>query len=80
MTVEKLIEAAAQLPKPTAEAAAEYAAKSESLAAELNRVLCDREDVETLVGANNTEMMHVCCSLKFPGWGCGRFLRLFSRN
>ena len=57
MTVEELIEAAAQLPKPNAEAAAEYAARSESLAAELNRAMCAREDVKMLIGANNTEMM-----------------------
>lgn len=57
MTKEELVEKAAQLPKPPKEAAAEYAAKSEALAAELNRAMSAREDLETLIGANNKEMM-----------------------
>lgn len=57
MTKNELIEKAAQLPLPGTEAAAEYAARSESLAAELNRLMCARADLEALIGANNTEMM-----------------------
>ena len=57
MTKDELIEKAAQLPVPSKEAAAEYAARSEASAAELNRLMGAREDLEALIGPNNKEMM-----------------------
>ena len=57
MTTEELIVEAAKLPNPTNKAAAEYASRSEAFAAELNRIMCTREDLDALIGVNNQEMM-----------------------
>ncbi len=57
MSREKLIQAASQIRHPSRETAAEYAAKSELLAAEMNRVFSKRPDLESLIGPGNLNMM-----------------------
>lgn len=57
MTREELVEQAVQLPRPTKQAADEYAEKSEALAGELNRIMSAREDLEALIGPHNLAMM-----------------------
>lgn len=57
MTKEALVEEARKLPEPSQAAAEEFAANSEMLAAELNRIMTAREDLYTLIGPDNKEMM-----------------------
>ncbi len=57
MTKEELINEASKLPRPTSEAATEYAAKSEALAGELNQIMGARDDLEALIGPGNKAMM-----------------------
>ncbi len=57
MTREELIASAAELPQPPAAAAEEFADAADALAAELNRRMADRPDVERLVGEGNLPMM-----------------------
>ncbi|MFW5783133.1 MAG: hypothetical protein ACOCY8_01325 [Spirochaetota bacterium] len=53
----QLIEAAAALPEPTAEAATEYEQKSDAIVSELNAVMAARPDLDALIGPGNTAMM-----------------------
>ncbi|TVR29615.1 MAG: hypothetical protein EA404_14455, partial [Spirochaetaceae bacterium] len=57
MTRDELILAAASLPVVPAEAAAEYRAKSESMAVELNSRMRERADLDALIGPGNAAMM-----------------------
>lgn len=57
MTRNELIAKAHALPRPSAEAAREYAAKGEYLATELNRIMAAREDLPALIGPGNQAMM-----------------------
>ena len=57
MTKEELVATAAALPHPTPAAAHEYSEKRERLAAEINRIMGQRTDLEDLIGAGNHDMM-----------------------
>lgn len=57
MRENELVEKASKLPKPNSNAAEEYAANSEKLAAEINRIMSAREDLYALIGPDNKEMM-----------------------
>ena len=57
MTIETLRATAELLRQPSAATAAEFAAKQDVLAAELNRRMLARPDVDRLVGAGNRPMM-----------------------
>lgn len=57
MTKDDLISAAAQLPLPPADAAGEYGAKSEAMAAELSARMHERNDLDALIGPGNTVML-----------------------
>jgi len=57
MTMEKLVVSAGELIPPTEEVAAEFAEKKERVAAELNRRMGERPDLERLIGADNRSMM-----------------------
>jgi len=52
-----LVETAKKLRQPSAEAAAEFEATRESLAAELNHRMAARPDLEKLIGPGNRAMM-----------------------
>ena len=56
-TREQLIGSAQKLRPPSAEAAADFAAKQETMAAELNRRMLARPDLDRLIGADNRAMM-----------------------
>jgi hypothetical protein len=57
MTIGKMSRTAELLHQPSAATAAEFAAKQEALAAELNRRMLARPDVDRLVGAGNRPML-----------------------
>ena len=57
MTRDDLIVTAERLSQPSPDAAAEYMGKRDLLAAELNRMMVARPDVERLVGQGNIPMM-----------------------
>lgn len=57
MTKEELIASAAALGPFAPVTAREYEAKQEQLAAELNRIMGARQDLDALVGEGNREMM-----------------------
>ncbi len=57
MTRDELIFAAQALPRPTSEAAREFTTHSDVLAAELNRIMSARADLEALIGPQNQAMM-----------------------
>jgi hypothetical protein len=57
MTKLELLQTARRLVQPPAEVAREYASKRESLAAEMNRLMLARPDVERLAGPGNLAMM-----------------------
>lgn len=57
MTREELIAEADALPRPTPEAASEYAAQSPAMAAEITRIMAGREDLPALIGPGNQAMM-----------------------
>lgn len=57
MTREELIAAADRLPHPSDKAAWEYETKAEVLALEVNRIMSARQDLDALIGPNNTAMM-----------------------
>jgi len=57
MTRERLISSAQKLSPPSAEAAADFEARQEIVAAELNRRMLERPDLERLIGPDNRAMM-----------------------
>ncbi len=57
MTREKILETARLIKQPPAASSEEYGDKREGLAAEINRVMEGRADIETLIGPGNIEMM-----------------------
>lgn len=57
MPVQKLIASAAQLMQPSLETAASFEAKSDFLAAEINRLMGSRVDLVSLIGEGNRDMM-----------------------
>lgn len=57
MTAQELIQSASELQLPTVASAKEYDEKQDLMVAELNSILKAREDLETLIGPNNTDMM-----------------------
>jgi len=57
MTTGKMRETAGALLQPSAATAAEFGAKQDALAAELNRRMLARPDVDRLVGAGNRPML-----------------------
>ncbi len=57
MTREQLIETATNLQQPEAEVVSEFTSKADRLAAELNRRMLARPDLERLVGKGNELMM-----------------------
>ncbi len=57
MTIQQMRATAQNLRQPSTEAAAEFEAKQETMAAELNRLMCERPDVDRLVGEGNRPMM-----------------------
>jgi hypothetical protein len=57
MTEQDLQRTAADLNAPSSEALEEYAAKRETLVAEVNRIMLARPDLEELIGPANTAMM-----------------------
>jgi len=57
MTREQLIDSARKLLPPSAEAAADFAARQDAVAAELSRRMLARPDLERLIGADNREML-----------------------
>ena len=57
MTREELLASARRLVPPPTFAADEYERKQEGLAAELNRILGAREDLDELIGPHNRAMM-----------------------
>ena len=57
ITKEELIKTAEELTQPSAEAAAEYEAKRDHLAARINSIMEARPDLEKMIGEGNLEMM-----------------------
>ena len=57
MNRDDLIRSARELVQPQADAAEEFQQKMDALAAELNRQMLQRPDLERLIGPNNQEMM-----------------------
>jgi len=57
MTKDVLVATANKLPHCSAEAAGEYAAKRDILAAEINRIMGGRADLNELIGEGNQSMM-----------------------
>ncbi len=57
MTKDTLLSTARLLVQPPQDAASEYAAKRELLAAEMNRIFRERPDLDVLVGEGNRAMM-----------------------
>jgi hypothetical protein len=57
VTLATLRETAGRLVQPSAASAAEFASKQDALAAELNRRMLARPDVDRLIGAANRPMM-----------------------
>ncbi len=57
MTKSELLQSAAALKPPSEKSSAEYLEKSEFLAAEMNRVMAKRPDLDSLIGAGNINMM-----------------------
>ena len=57
MTKDELVVTANKLPHFGAEAAGEYAAKRDILAAEINRIMGGRADLTELIGEGNQSMM-----------------------
>jgi hypothetical protein len=57
MTVEDLIQTAAKLKATPKAAIDEYAAKRESLVAEIDRIMLERPDLDQLIGPGNRAMM-----------------------
>jgi len=57
MTMQKMRATADLLRQPSAGSAAEFEARQDALAAELNRCMLSRPDVDRLIGAGNRSMM-----------------------
>ena len=57
MSKENLLESAEALKQPSPMAAREYAEKSEMIAAEMNRLMSARTDLNALIGEGNMNMM-----------------------
>lgn len=57
MNKEELVKKAGAIPPPTRDTALEYTARSEQLAAEINRLFSSRPDLESLIGPGNLNMM-----------------------
>jgi hypothetical protein len=57
MTKKELQVKAQRLVQPPPEVVKEYSEKRELLAAEMNRIMLGRSDLDTLIGENNREMM-----------------------
>jgi hypothetical protein len=57
VTMEELLISAEKLERPIPQAVTEFAARQDALAAELNRRMLARSDLERLIGADNREMM-----------------------
>jgi hypothetical protein len=58
MTREMLLESAELLAQPSGPAADEYSFVREAIAAEINDIMSKRDDLESLIGAGNIEMMY----------------------
>lgn len=57
MDLNHLMETAQQLKQPNAEAVAEYSRQKDHLLSEINRLMSEREDIETMIGKGNNAMM-----------------------
>lgn len=57
MDLNHLMETAQQLKQPDAEAVAEYSRQKDHLLSEINRLMSEREDIETMIGKGNQAMM-----------------------
>jgi hypothetical protein len=57
MDRKKLLKTATDLQQPSKQSAEEFIAKSDMLAAEMNRIMASRKDVKMMVGEDNISMM-----------------------
>jgi hypothetical protein len=57
MDKNKLLKTASDLKQPSKQSAEEFIAKSDRLAAEMNRIMASRKDVKMMVGEDNISMM-----------------------
>ncbi|MCG8336705.1 MAG: hypothetical protein MJE63_19530 [Proteobacteria bacterium] len=57
MDLNHLMETAQQLKQPNAESVAEYSRQKDHLLSQINRLMSEREDIETMIGKGNHAMM-----------------------